>query len=132
VKSGQNAIGDSKSCQSAVHFRIEPVEKAALRPYNQTITVIENRSQSTPCVESRSMPELMPLAVLRRGQVAEVGQLVGAPEQIRRLEELGLRTGARLEMIRSGAPCIIRVDGSRLCFRDDGISRVLVRTRMPA
>ncbi len=37
------------------------------------------------------MPDLMPLAVLRRGQVAEVGQLVGAPEQIRRLEELGLR-----------------------------------------
>ncbi|HEX3600438.1 MAG TPA: FeoA domain-containing protein [Lacipirellulaceae bacterium] len=78
------------------------------------------------------MPELMPLAVLRRGQVAEVGQLVGAPEQVRRLEELGLRAGARLEMIRSGAPCIIRVDGSKLCFRDDDNSRVLVRTRMPA
>jgi Fe2+ transport system protein FeoA len=78
------------------------------------------------------MPELMPLAVLRRGQVAEVGQLVGAPEQVRRLEELGLRTGARLEMIRSGAPCIIRVEGSKLCVREDGNSRVLVRTRMPA
>jgi ferrous iron transport protein A len=78
------------------------------------------------------MPDLMPLTVLRRGQVAEVGQLVGAPEQVRRFEELGLRTGARLEMIRSGAPCIIRVDGSKLCFRDDGISRVLVRARMPA
>ncbi|HEX4416163.1 MAG TPA: FeoA family protein [Lacipirellulaceae bacterium] len=78
------------------------------------------------------MPDLMPLAVLRRGQIAEVGQLVGAPEQIRRLEELGLRTGARLEMIRSGAPCIIRVEGSKLCVREDANSRVLVRTRMPA
>jgi|1185.fasta_scaffold271155_2 ferrous iron transport protein A len=78
------------------------------------------------------MPDLMPLAVLRRGQVAEVGQLVGAPEQVRRLEELGLRAGARLEMIRSGAPCIIRIEGSKLCFREDENSRVLVRARMPA
>jgi len=78
------------------------------------------------------MPDLMPLAVLRRGQVAEVGQLVGAPEQVRRREELGLRTGARVEMIRSGAPCIIRIEGSKLCFREDENSRVLVRARMPA
>jgi ferrous iron transport protein A len=78
------------------------------------------------------MPDLMPLAVLRRGQIAEVGQLVGAPEQVRRFEELGLRTGARLEMIRNGAPCIIRVEGSKLCVREDANSRVLVRTRMPA
>ena len=62
----------------------------------------------------------------------QVGQLVGAPDQVRRLEELGLRAGARLEMIRSGAPCIIRVDGSKLCFRNDDSLRVLVRTRMSA
>jgi ferrous iron transport protein A len=78
------------------------------------------------------MPELVPLAVLRRGQVAEVDQLVGAPEQIRRLEELGLRSGARLEMLQSGTPCIIRVDGSTLCYRDDTTMRVLVRTRRTA
>jgi Fe2+ transport system protein FeoA len=78
------------------------------------------------------MPELVPLSVLRSGQIGEVGQLVGAPDQVRRLEELGLRAGARLEMIRSGAPCIIRVDGSKLCFRNDDSLRVLVRTRMSA
>ena len=73
------------------------------------------------------MPELVPLTVLRCGQIAEIGQLLGAPEQVRRLEELGLRTGARLEMVRSGSPCIVRVDGSKLCFRDDDSLRVLVR-----
>jgi len=78
------------------------------------------------------MPELVPLTVLRCGQIAEIGQLLGAPEQVRRLEELGLRTGARLEMIHNGAPCIIRVDGSKLCFRDDDSLRVLVRTRKSA
>lgn len=78
------------------------------------------------------MPELVPLSVLRSGQIGEVGQLVGAPDQVRRLEELGLRAGARLEMIRGGAPCIIRVDGSKLCFRNDDSLRVLVRTRKSA
>jgi ferrous iron transport protein A len=78
------------------------------------------------------MPELVPLSVLRSGQIAEIGQLVGAPEQVRRLEELGLRTGARLEMIRGGSPCIIRIDGSTLCFRDDQSLRVLVSTRKTA
>ncbi len=78
------------------------------------------------------MPDLVPLSVLRSGQIGEIGQLVGAPDQVRRLEELGLRTGARLEMIRCGAPCIIRVDGSKLCFRNDDSLRVLVRTRKSA
>jgi ferrous iron transport protein A len=78
------------------------------------------------------MPELVPLTILRRGQVAEIGQLVGPPERVCRLEELGLRAGALLEMLQCGAPCIIRVGGSTLCFRNDDSSRVLVRTRKTA
>jgi ferrous iron transport protein A len=78
------------------------------------------------------MPDLMPLSVLRCGQTAEVGQLLGPAEQVRRLEELGLRAGVQLEMIRSGAPCIVRIEGSRLCFRNDESLRVLVRARMTA
>jgi Fe2+ transport system protein FeoA len=70
--------------------------------------------------------------MLRCGQIAEIGQVLGAPQQVHRLEELGLRIGARLEMIHSGAPCIIRVDGSKLCFRDDDSFRVLVRMRKSA
>jgi Fe2+ transport system protein FeoA len=78
------------------------------------------------------MPELVPLTVLRCGQFAEVGSLTGPSEQVRRLEELGVRAGARLEMIRCGAPCIIRIEGSTLCFRDDDLLRVMVRTRKTA
>jgi Fe2+ transport system protein FeoA len=78
------------------------------------------------------MPELVPLTVLRCGQVAEVGALMGPCDQVRRLEELGLRTGARLEMIRCGAPCIIRIEGCTFCFRDDDKLRVMVRTRKTA
>jgi Fe2+ transport system protein FeoA len=78
------------------------------------------------------MPELMPLTALHSGQFAEIGQLLGPTEQVRRLEELGLRAGARLEMISTGSPCIVRVEGSRICFRHDDSLRVLVNTRMLA
>jgi ferrous iron transport protein A len=114
-------------------FRRNPVEKAAASPYNQTIGVIENRSQfHGPRFWASMMPELVPLTVLRCGQIAEIGQLLGKPEHVRRLQELGLRAGVRLEMIRRGAPCIIRVEGSKLCFRDDDSLRVMVRTRKTA
>ena len=61
---------------------------------------------------------------LRPGQVAEIGEVVGPVAHIRRLQELGLRAGAILQMIRCGSPCILRVDGSTLCFREDDSLRV--------
>ncbi len=73
------------------------------------------------------MRNLVSLSALRPGQVAEIGELAGPLAHIRRLQELGLRSGAILKMIRCGSPCILRVDGSTLCFRDDGSLRVLVR-----
>ena len=72
------------------------------------------------------------LNLLRPGQVAEVYQVVGPAEQVRRLEELGLRSGARLEMIRDGSPCIVRVGSSTLCLRNGELTCVLVAPRMSA
>ena len=59
-------------------------------------------------------------------------RLLGSPEQVRRLEELGLRSGAHLEIVRGGSPCIVRIDGSTLCFRHDESLRVLVTPRKTA
>jgi ferrous iron transport protein A len=78
------------------------------------------------------MPEFLPLNALRCGDIAEVAELVGSAEQVRRLEELGLRAGARLEMVQCGTPCIVRVNGTTLCFRDCASLRVLMRTRKTA
>jgi ferrous iron transport protein A len=78
------------------------------------------------------MHDSIPITALRRGEVAEIAQLVGAPEHIRRLEELGLRGGTRLEMVRAGSPCIIRIAGTTLCVRDDELLRVLVKPRKTA
>ncbi|HEY3391387.1 MAG TPA: FeoA domain-containing protein [Lacipirellulaceae bacterium] len=78
------------------------------------------------------MREFLPITLLAAGQVAEIWQLIGPPEAIRRFEELGLRAGARIEIVRGGSPCIIRVGGSRLCFREDAQVQVLVAPRKTA
>lgn len=73
------------------------------------------------------MHDLIPLNLLNPGQSADVGQVTGHPEQVHRLEELGIRGGATIEMVQSGSPCIIRLAGRKLCFRTDELLRVLVR-----
>jgi ferrous iron transport protein A len=78
------------------------------------------------------MRELLPLTLLAAGQVAEVSQLIGPPERIHRFEELGLRVGTHIEIVRAGSPCIIRVGESRLCVREDAEVRILVAPRKTA
>ena len=78
------------------------------------------------------MHDLIPLAALRRGESAEVCELVGPPERIRRLEEIGLRHGVWLDMLRQGSPCIFRIEGTTLCFRADDVASVMVRLRISA
>ncbi len=73
--------------------------------------------------------ELIPLALLRAGQTARVGQVFGPVDLVHRLREMGLRDGAEVEMVRPGSPCLIRVGGQKLGFRGDEVTRVLVSTR---
>jgi ferrous iron transport protein A len=73
------------------------------------------------------MNDLIPLNLLKTGCTALVGQILGRPEQVHRLEELGLRGGASVEMLQPGSPCIIRLAGHKLCFRADELLSVLVR-----
>ena len=74
------------------------------------------------------MDELIPLHLLDRGQSAEIDQLTGQADQVHRLEELGMRSGVRIEMVQPGSPCIVRLDGGhKLCFRENEAFRVLVR-----
>lgn len=70
--------------------------------------------------------QLIPLASLRPGQCARVGSILGRREHVHRLREFGLRQGAEIEMFRSGSPCIIRLAGSKFCFRPNGLLSVLV------
>jgi Fe2+ transport system protein FeoA len=73
------------------------------------------------------MNELLSLRSLSTGQTAEVGEITGDPEQVHRLQELGFRRGSTVEMLQPGSPCIIRLSGQKLCFRNNGALNILVR-----
>jgi Fe2+ transport system protein FeoA len=72
------------------------------------------------------MDDLIPLAQLQSGAKASVGAVLGRPDDVHRLHELGLREGAAVEMVQPGTPCIIRLAGSKLCFRSEELLSVLV------
>ncbi|HMC64915.1 MAG TPA: FeoA family protein [Gemmataceae bacterium] len=70
---------------------------------------------------------LLPLEVLRPGEWADVAEVHGEPNWISRMAELGLRTGSRLQVLQSGSPCLLRIDGSRLSLRSDLAMQIWVR-----
>lgn len=78
------------------------------------------------------MNELIPLDRLQTGEIAQVVEIVGRPEQVQRIKELGLRDGVEVAVVRSGRPCILRLAGQTLCFRASEFLDVLVRPAVPA
>jgi Fe2+ transport system protein FeoA len=44
------------------------------------------------------------------------------------LSELGIRQGVRVRMVQPGNPCIVQLEGHRLCFRDSETLNVFVRS----
>ncbi|HZZ26835.1 MAG TPA: FeoA domain-containing protein [Pirellulales bacterium] len=69
---------------------------------------------------------LMPLGRVSAGQRASVAQVVGRSDQVQRLKELGFQHGAALEMVSAGSPCIVRLQGNKLCIRGNELLNVLV------
>ncbi|MCA9245648.1 MAG: ferrous iron transport protein A [Planctomycetales bacterium] len=70
----------------------------------------------------------IPLRMLRAGESGQVCQLMGRADQVQRLQELGFVDGTIVEMIRAGAPCILRLGERKLGFRATDLANVLVRT----
>lgn len=69
---------------------------------------------------------LVPLLQLMAGESALVESVAGSSELVRHLAELGLKSGTQLEMVRPGATCILRINGTKLCVRGDEMLRVMV------
>ena len=63
------------------------------------------------------MPRLVPLDLLAAGESGRVSEIDGAGEQVTRLEEIGLRLGACVEMLRPGRPCLIAIGNQRISMR---------------
>ena len=70
---------------------------------------------------------LLPVEYLASGEWADVAEVQGEPGWVGRLAELGIRSGCRLQVVRSGHPCLLQIGGSRLSLRGDGATTVLVR-----
>lgn len=73
------------------------------------------------------MDHLIPLDLLPEGQAGHISQIVGQPDHVHRLHELGLRGGSRIEVFRPGSPCIVRIGGNKVCIRSDQRLRVMVQ-----
>lgn len=73
------------------------------------------------------MDSHLPLDFLCPGEWGEITDVTGDPGWVCRLAEMGLRVGGRLRMVRPGCPCLLEVEGCRLCLRGDELSRILVR-----
>ena len=69
---------------------------------------------------------VVPLEMMTTGEQGRVHTLDGAPELVCRLEEMGLREGTAVQMVRSGSPCILAVNDHRLSLRFDNKATVLV------
>jgi ferrous iron transport protein A len=81
--------------------------------------------QSIP-VKPKSPVVSVPLKHLPAGQSACIRSVTGHPDHVHRLEELGLRSGTKIEMFRQGNPCIVRLACSKVCLRTDDLLHVLV------
>lgn len=86
-----------------------------------------NNNNRLPSDEAPAVYDLIPLHRMARGQIACVASVLGRPSDVHRLHEMGLRDGTDVEMLRPGTPCIIRLAGSKLCFRGGDQTRVLVK-----
>ena len=82
--------------------------------------------RGTPRAKAVPAGGVVPLRDLAAGQAAHIRRVVGHPDHVHRLEELGLRGGTKIEMFRPGNPCIVRVARSKVCLRTDDLLHVLV------
>lgn len=73
------------------------------------------------------MREIIPLALVAAGQTAEVCHVAGGAAETQRLHELGICCGSTIEIVQQGSPCIIRLQGSKFCFRESELTQVFVR-----
>jgi Fe2+ transport system protein FeoA len=72
------------------------------------------------------MHATIPLHLLAPGASGLISAVYGDAQHVHRLHELGFREGARVRMVRPGKPCIVHLEGSRLCIRSDDTLSVLV------
>jgi Fe2+ transport system protein FeoA len=69
--------------------------------------------------------------MLRAGEFGRVEEITGETAWVRRLAEMGLREGCKLQVLQPGSTCLLNVDGCRLCIRGHESSQILVQIQSP-
>lgn len=77
------------------------------------------------------MPQVVPLEMLRAGERGRIHDVHGRTDMVGRLEEMGLRAGAAICMLRPGSPCIIALEDHCLSFRGEQAASVFVELECP-
>lgn len=72
------------------------------------------------------MATIIPLESLQPDELGRICDIDGDPALVHRLEEMGVRAGAQVRMLRSGEPCIVYVNHHRLSLRVGGQISILV------
>lgn len=77
-------------------------------------------------MRAESVSQIVPLESLRAGERGRILELDGVPELVHRLEEMGIREGTQVKMLKTGSPCILEIHQHRLSFRVDNSVSILV------
>ena len=73
-----------------------------------------------------TVSQTLPIELLNSGESGVISDVHGRPELVVRLAEMGLHTGVRVCMVRSGSPCIVEVNHQRFSIRFEDSATVLV------
>jgi len=73
-----------------------------------------------------SRTSVLPLDLLQRDEQARIVDVAGSAESVHRLDEMGVRPGVVIRLIRPGSPCILTVGETRLSLRPAEGSSILV------
>ena len=92
-----------------------------------TVTVTGDNIDEVPDLVRWFIEHADAFRILSFQPAARVGRIMGRSDHVHRLEEFGVRGGARVEMFSPGNPCIIRLSGNKVCIRSDEMLSVLVK-----
>jgi len=77
-------------------------------------------------VANTTCESVLPLDLMKAGESASIVELSGDSSQVHRLQEMGLRAGVVIRMLKPGAPCLVALDNKRLSLRLNGLMDIFV------
>ncbi len=72
---------------------------------------------------------MFPLDLLSDGETGEIAAVMGDPDWISRMTEIGISVGRKVRVLRQGSPCLLEVEGARLSVRSENTMHILVFAR---